>query len=50
MELNQRMIWIEARQIGLQIAHREQLTGPHAKPSICPASFRDGIPLRRYRR
>jgi hypothetical protein len=27
MDLNQRMIWIEARQIGLQIAHREQLTG-----------------------
>jgi len=27
MDLNQRMIWIEARQIGLQIAHDEQLTG-----------------------
>jgi len=27
MDLNQQMIWIEARQIGLQIAHREQLTG-----------------------
>jgi len=27
MDLNQRMMWIEALQIGLQITHREQLTG-----------------------